>query len=104
MSEVGDDSTMVYSIKYGACYYLVKPIQMGELKKIWIHVLKHRISKCFEVPPRRNEEKKERMIWTPEMREIFHQCYLGLRSGVNPFPALILSFNNLLFLQNSQSN
>uniref|UniRef100_A0A7N2LNB5 Response regulatory domain-containing protein n=1 Tax=Quercus lobata TaxID=97700 RepID=A0A7N2LNB5_QUELO len=43
MSEVGDNSTMVYSIKYGACYYLVKPIQMDELKKIWIHVLKHRI-------------------------------------------------------------
>nr|POE71645.1 two-component response regulator orr21 [Quercus suber] len=43
MSEVGDNSTMVYSIKYGACYYLVKPIRMDELKKIWIHVLKHRI-------------------------------------------------------------
>ena len=93
MSNDGDNSTAMDSIlKYGACYYLVKPIQEEELKKMWVHAFKQRLSRCYESPQETNKDKKERMVWTPEMKRIFRECYLELdtRGGMNHFPNLKL--------------
>ena len=79
-------------LKYGSCYYLVKPILKEELKRMSIHAFKQRLSRRYEAPRETNKDKKERMVWTPEMKRIFHECYLDLdtRGGMNHFPNLKL--------------
>lgn len=40
MSANCDVSVAMSGIKHGACYYLMKPISMGEVKNIWQHIIR----------------------------------------------------------------
>ena len=39
-------NTVMNCVQHGACYYLVKPSPIVELKILWIHVFSMRI-KCY---------------------------------------------------------
>lgn len=40
MSANCDVNVAMSGIKHGACYYLMKPISMGEVKNIWQHIIR----------------------------------------------------------------
>jgi len=40
MSANGETSTVMKGITHGACYYLLKPVRIEELRNIWQHVVR----------------------------------------------------------------
>ncbi|XP_047945049.1 two-component response regulator ORR21-like [Salvia hispanica] len=48
MSADVSKSVVMRSVTHGACDYLIKPVQMKELKNIWQHVIRKKKYECKE--------------------------------------------------------
>ncbi|XP_037497797.1 two-component response regulator ARR11-like isoform X1 [Jatropha curcas] len=49
MSVDGKTSTVMKGVQHGACDYLIKPIEMKEIRMLWQHVLRKRIFKVRDI-------------------------------------------------------
>ncbi|XP_057720341.1 two-component response regulator ARR10-like [Arachis stenosperma] len=80
MLSVDDDPrVMMKGIMHGACFYLVKPVRIEELKNIWQHVIR---------------QKKPRVVWSVDLHRKFVTAVeqLGIDKAV---PKKILDLMNV---------
>ncbi|KAK1281582.1 Two-component response regulator ARR10 [Acorus calamus] len=118
MTLVGDDAkTITKGITNGACDYLLKPVKIEQLKKIWQHVVKKSLQNPTEMmmksmmPMKRNRSeqskikeensKTPRFVWDPKLQNKFINAVesLGLQSAT---PKKIMEIMNIPGLSTTQ--
>ncbi|KAK1307763.1 Two-component response regulator ARR14 [Acorus calamus] len=115
---VGDDAkTITKGITNGACDYLLKPVKIEQLKKIWQHVARKSLQNPTEEmmesvrPVKRNRSeqskikeensKAPRVLWDPKLHNMFINAVesLGLQSVT---PKKIMEIMNIPGLSTTQ--
>ncbi|CAM6022927.1 unnamed protein product [Sphagnum balticum] len=102
MSANGETSTVMKGITHGACYYLLKPVKIEELRNIWQHVVRKNKKKEAKEDEEDHEQDntgdlsmlKPPVVWSVDLHQQFVSAVnqLGIDKAV---PKTILELMNV---------